>query len=113
MKNSKSIQSGISYKDGYKYVWDEQTNFICFQNSIGHLIFGLVPHGGKVSENEIKKLCELSLENFEFTTFGSGYDIMFNCKMFARNFYSVVNNKQQKDRVNKLLSYRYERFSAI
>lgn len=97
MQNKENIQKGISYKEGYKYVWDKSTNFIFYQNNRGNLIFGLSPHAGKVNEREIIKLFEISLKNFNIKLVGSGFFANFLNVIYLKNFYSLATNSTEKE----------------
>lgn len=107
----KKAKAGVSNKRGYRYVWDEATNFIIYQNDNGDLIFGLSTHDGKVEEDEILKLYEISLKSFRILLTGEGKDFKFKHIVYPKNFCSLVDDLEKSNKVseiiNSLISSRY------
>lgn len=85
------IQSNKSYKNDYHYVWDKTTNFIVYQKSNGDIILGTIEHGGVIEENEIKKLYEISLQDFDISQMGYGYARLHHT-IFQENFYRIAGS---------------------
>ena len=104
MEEKENVQGCLSQKEGYKYVWDEATNFIVYQNSNQDMIIGLCPHDGNIQESDIKKLYKISLKDFDITLLGSGFEVRFENKIYPQNFYSITDNEVSKVTINHAIS---------
>lgn len=102
---NKKITKGISNKKCYRYIWDEATNFITYQNEDGNLIFGLSPHDGKVEEEEILKLYEISLKSFKVNPVGEEQSFKFEHTVYPKNFYSLVDEEKSNVCIPNIIHY--------
>lgn len=106
----------ISLKEGYRYVWSEDTNFIVYQKNNGDIILGKINYEGPIKESEIVKLCEIS---YEVTI--KDYDNLLKTsakatlhhKIFLSNLFAIRDEIQTTCNIQMWLKNSYDIFRSI
>lgn len=84
------IFANKSLNYGYRYIWDEDTKFIIYQNNKGNIILGTINHEGQIQESQIKKLYKFELKDFGIYNFGSGGYINYENIIYIQNFLKLT-----------------------
>lgn len=97
------IVANKSLNCGYRYVWDEDTKFIIYQNNKGNIILGTINHEGQIQEKEIKKIYEFKIKYFGIFELGSGECINYENIVYVKNLLKMASH-YEVERILKELS---------
>lgn len=97
------IFANKSLNDGYRYIWDEDTKFIVYQNNKGDIILGTINHEGQIKEKAIEKLCKLKINNFGILQSGSGEFINYKIIIYVKKFFNLAYVNEIKKFLKELL----------
>ena len=104
------MQNRRSIENNYKYVWDENSNFIFYQDKSNEsIIMGLIEHGEKIKKDEIKKLYQIDLLRYD-TNKKESSKAIYRHTIYTQNFVKISNSLVTKQLISNLSKINYKTY---